>query len=225
MNPGTINSNPIPRTNQSENFEKLKIEIADKIKRAEANPLTSKELEEIERQIKFQKDKFLASGTRTPEDIAKDEEIKRRVLGSSAVVSTIPEYEEMLRQIAKKHEISNREAWVRDTLAHENAHANTAQSLEYEMDGYAGIFIGDEQKKVVGFQPLHIHTSPNEWKPVELLTKEITVLEAPDKYENQMSDSDKAEKDEAVRQLEFLRQKDAKETRNRLSDVNSQLGI
>ncbi len=187
--PGTVDTDSA--------FEKIKEEIALKIERASANPLRTSRYLELEGQIKAQKDTFFATGAKTEEDLVLDEAIKQEIIGSAAVVDTIPEYTEMLTQISRKYGLS--EEWARDLLAHENAHANVSEQLGYDQIGYGTFFLSNDEGVLESIQPAHIHEEPNAWKAFEVIENGIKTLEAPQEYGNEMSEADISERDELAR--------------------------
>jgi hypothetical protein len=210
------------KQNNIDNFENIKRQIKEKIDSAKDKAFNIDEFIKISGEIESQKNKFLETGGRTPEDLQKDEEIKKQIVDRSAIVDTIPEYREMLEQIAKEYNKSSE--WVVDTLAHENAHANQAENLDYDINGFGGLFLKDENS-VNQFQPFHLHEGKNNWEPIEVLEKEIITLEAPDKYGNKMSDDDIIEAESAKllleQEKEKIRQAKITEARNKLNQINT----
>lgn len=201
-----------PTTENS--FENLKEEISRKIEAAKSNPLKVSRYLELEETIKKQKDKFFELGVKNEEDLLVDKKVKDEILASGAIVKTIPEYRELLEQVSRQYGLG--EDWVVDLLAHENAHANVSQELEYDQIGYGTFFLSDDEGNLESIQPAHVHEEPGSWSPIEVIENGITSLEAPKAYGNEMSEADISERDEFVVEREKIRQRELEEVRSKL---------
>ncbi len=196
------------------NFEEIKQEIAQKIEHAASHPIKTDRFVELEEKIQQQKQKFFEQGGKLPDDMVIDDQIKNEILASGAIVQTIPEYKELLEQIAKKYNLTKE--WVIDLLAHENAHANVSEQNGYDQVGYGTFFLADEKGNLESIQPAHVHEDPKSWSPIEVIENGIKTLEAPQEYNNQMSEGDHIERDYLIQQREQIRAKELEEVRKRL---------
>jgi hypothetical protein len=230
----SMNIQQTPKTEESD-FEKIKVDIAKKLETAERNPLDVNRYQELEKQIADQKDKFFKEGIRSPEDLELDDKIKQEILSHGAIVKTVPEYGEMLDQVASQYSLGKE--WRDDLLAHENAHANVSQQLGYDEIGYGLFFISEEEensdprniapkkKNLISIQPAHIHEDPAHWPPIEVIENGIRTLEAPEKYGNEMSEADIAERDELIKRKEEVQALAETKRQQDLAEVRKSLGI
>lgn len=189
----------------------MKEKVASLLEHASQHAIAGSRLEQLEEELGQIKEKFITNGYRTPEDNARDDEIEAELLQSSAVVKTLPEFDEMLSQIAEKYGLSKE--WAVDLKAHENAHANVSEITGHESLGYAAVFIKDEQGNLSNVQPLFFGKPNLEWGPQEAIEKDIQVLDAPRAYGNAPSEYDVAD---IAKNEERLR---------KIADVRARLGF
>jgi hypothetical protein len=207
-------------------FELLQKEISQKIEQAKQHPLKVSRYLELESLIKAQQQKLFREGIKTQEDIDLDTKIQEEIIAAAAIVKTIPEYKELLTQVSQQYNLG--EEWINDLLAHENAHANAAEQIGYEQVGYGTFFLADENGSLVSIQPAHVHIEPNSWTPIEVIENGIRTLEAPDVYQNKMSEDDVLERDNLLMEKQKLEErKEANEIQRQedLSAVRNSLGI
>lgn len=194
---------------QEFNAEKMRSDIAERIRNAKDNALSEERLAEFEDKLRSYQDLFIKNGQRNPEDIAEEDQIEAEILRSSAVADTLNEFREVLEQIKANYFLG--EEWVNNLVEHENAHANVAQATGHEWVGYGAVFIKDANGQLSNIQPVHF-TKPNlSWGPREVITKNIEVTEAPALYGNSLSEGDEKSVEEDQERLKRI-----DETRKRL---------
>ena len=230
----SINIQQAPKT-QENTFEQIKLEITKKVEAAKNNPLDINRYQELEKQIVDLKDKFFKSGSKSQEDLEIDEKIKQEILSHGAIVQTLPEYGEMLNQVASQYNLGKE--WRDDLLAHENAHANVSQELGYDQIGYGLFFISEDEenldprniapkkKNLISIQPAHIHEDPTHWPPIEVIENGIKTLEAPETYGNEMSEADIAERDELIKRRGEVSKLTEEKRQRDLSEIRKSLGL
>lgn len=118
-----------------------------------------------------------------------DEEIKKHIV----VVKTLPEYRMLLEKTANT-------ATVEDTLAHENAHLNKAESLGVPVEGYA-IIVSKNEKGFV-YAPYAEYKMPTSWDQRRQIEANIQIANAPHEYGNRLSPTDEKRIEELKKQLE-----------------------
>ena len=182
--------------------EKTKEKVTQSLEQAKRNPIFESRITELESQLNTLKDTFIKQGSRSAEMLAEENAIEAEIMQSSALADNIPEYREMLSQIASSYGLS--QEWADDLLAHENAHANVAEVTEHEWVGYAAIFIKDENNNLTSIQPVHFTKPQLSWGPKELLEKSIEVTKAPEEYGNRLSEGDDASLTEDTERLKAL---------------------
>lgn len=198
------------------------LDIESKLEHARRNAILESRLVELEQELEILENQFIKSGTKSQEQVIREEEIEREILNSAAIVNSLGEYRDMLTIAARDCNVS--QTWVEETLAHENSHANVAESLDFVWIGYAIVYIKDEQGKISSVQPLHMTKPQMKWGPKEVLSKRIEVTSAPKRYDNALSDSDIASIEKDKRRLEEI---GLRENRKRveLDEVRARLGM
>lgn len=201
-------------------FEQIKLEVSQKIENAINNPIYESRLIELEEKLKNIRDRFIKTGKRNPEDNAQDDEIESELMKSSAVVETLPEFKEMLNQLSVK--FGNKYNWIDNYLAHENSHANMAESTGHDLIGYAIVFIKDDQGNLSNIQPVHFNKPDLNWSPEEMLRKSIEVTNAPKEYEDKLSEGDIESLNNDKKSLIEIRER---EDKIRISEIRNNLGL
>lgn len=120
-----------------------------------------------------------------------DAEIKKHII----VVKTLIEYKTLLQKIAPSDVLY-------DTLAHENAHANVAESLGVNLNGYA--IVVSKNKDSFVYQPYVDYEVPTSWDLKRQIETNIKIAEAPREYGNRLAPDDAERVEELKRQLKIL---------------------
>lgn len=119
-----------------------------------------------------------------PDRMIKENELKEIMKASSVLVNTLPEFNELLKQVASI--VRADQEWVQDILSHENAHANVATKTGHEWGGYAVLFIKNNGR-LSSLQPMFLYSAQDSWGEVEKLLKRIEVNRAPEVYNQMLS--------------------------------------
>jgi hypothetical protein len=201
-------------------FEQIKLKVSEKIENAINNPIYESRLIELEEKLKNTRDRFIKTGKRNAEDNAQDDEVESELMKSSAVVETLPEFKEMLNQLSVR--FGNQYNWINDYLAHENSHANIAESTGHDLVGYATVFIKDDQGNLSNIQPLHFNKPDLNWSPEEMLRKSIEVTNAPEVYGDKLSEGDMESLQNDKKSLAEIRER---EDKLRISEIRNDLGL
>lgn len=220
---------PSPESNQGErvtsqqfSLEKMRHNIAGRIEAASSNPIAETRLAELEDQLEKFTDKLIDIGHRDDEQIASESAIEIEILRSSAVADNIVEFTEMLEQLSAKYGAQHK--WKEKFLAHENAHASVAQAMGHQWVGYATVFIKDEGGNLSSIQPLHFTKPKPEWGPKELISKNIEVTKAPEKYGDRLSPSDEQGLVRDMERLERIKLREEADSK-RIAELRRELGI
>jgi len=120
-----------------------------------------------------------------------DEEIKKHII----IVKTLMEYKALLQKIAPSDVLY-------DTLAHENAHANKAESLGVNLNGYAVVV--SKNKDGFVYQPYVDYTVPTSWDRKREIETNIEIADAPREYGNRLAPDDAERVEELKSQLKKL---------------------
>jgi len=120
-----------------------------------------------------------------------DEEISKHII----IVKTLIEYKVLLQKIAPSDVLY-------DTLAHENAHANTAESLGVNLNGYAVVV--SKNKDGFVYQPYVDYTVPTSWDLKKQIETNIKIADAPREYGNRLAPDDAERIEELKSQLKKL---------------------
>lgn len=203
-------------------LEKVKEEIIKKIETAIGNPISDERLEEIERELARFNSIFIEKGFRDEEQDKAEKQLEEEILKSSALAENIVEFEIMLNYLSER--FGTQHDWIDNYLAHENAHANVAEATGHESLGYATVFIKDNSGELVSIQPVHITKPQPEWGPKEVFSKNIEVLEAPEKYGDKLSDGDRADIELSRQKLRKIEERENKD-KEKLEEVRKELGI
>lgn len=201
-------------------FDQTKLKVSEIIENAINNPIYESRLIELEEKLKTTRDRFIKTGKRTPEDNAQDDEVESEIMKSSAVVETLPEFEEMLKQLSVK--FGNEYNWINNYLAHENSHANVAESTGHNLVGYATVFIKDDQGNLSNIQPLHFNKPDLNWGPEEMLRKSIEVTNAPEEYGDRLSEGDIESLQNDKKSLAEIKER---EDKIRIREIRNDLGL
>lgn len=146
-------------SNQHNNLEALRQEIYDRMNEILANPLSEEDLEKLS-----------------------DDEIKN----ASLQVQTLPEFHIALQVLAEKG--VPREVLL-DMLEHENAHANIAEVLDVNFQGYRIIPVSHHDG--ASLQPQVRIGLPDDWSQEKREQVLREIIMAPDVYGNSLSEFDK----------------------------------
>lgn len=199
-------------------LEGMKLRVAEKLEKAIRNPMYESRLIELEEKLKHARDQFIKTGQREEGNDNQDDAIEVELLNSSAVVETLPEFQEMLHQLSVK--FGERHNWTANYLAHENSHANVAELTGHNLVGYATVFIKDAEGNLSGIQPLHFNKPDLRWAPEEMLMKSIEVTNAPETYGDTISEGDieslKNDKESLLKVREEKNKLRIREVRNKL---------
>lgn len=155
-----------------DNFTRQKEFILDAIKIAGKYPLDKQKFEDWY----YQKINFSES---------EQKEIWSEFNRASVQVETLVEYKFLLEQVSQDRN------WIIETLAHENAHANTGEKLGAIPEGYTVTFIKKSDGKIEHLPAAIVNTKnldPEKEKHVI-----VEIAKAPESYEggnNYLSDGD-----------------------------------
>lgn len=201
-------------------FEQIKLKVSEKIEKAKNNPIYESRLTELEKKLKETRDKFIKTGKRNLEDNAQDDEVESELMKSCAVVETLPEFREMLNQLSVR--FGNQYDWINSYLAHENAHANVAESTGHDLVGYATVFIKNDQGDLINIQPLYFTKANLNWGPEEMLRKSIEVTNAPEVYGDTLSEGDMESLQNDRKSLAEIK---AREDKIKVGEIRNDLGL
>ena len=108
--------------------------------------------------------------------------LKRKVTGSTITVKTLPEYRRAMELLGYNHDD------LIDTLAHENAHANTAERLGARHDGYNLLL--KKAEAGIHILPQAFIYIPDEWDTKKQIEVHEKIVRAPEEYGNTLSPGD-----------------------------------
>lgn len=203
-------------------LERVREEIIKRVETAIGNPISDERLGEIERELSKFNSVFIEKGFRDEEQNKAEKQLEEEILRSSALAENLFEFETMLNYLSER--FGTQHGWIDNYLAHENAHANVAEATGHESLGYATVFIKDNSGELVSIQPVHITKPQPEWGPKEVFSKNIEVLEAPEKYGDKLSDGDKADIVLSKQRLKEIEEREKKD-KEKLEGVRKELGI
>ena len=173
-------SNETIKENLSVTDEQMKTEIRRIINEAKSRAIESdiidKMLSEKKRIQSVSPAEFLKN---LDEYIKIDEEIKKHTI----LIKTLNEFKILLELL----ELS--EAYIKDTLEHENAHANKVESLDAVLEGYTMIISKNENDYL--YSPSVSYSVPNQWDEIKKMKVILEIANAPKDYGNRLSDGDK----------------------------------
>jgi hypothetical protein len=118
-------------------------------------------------------------------------EIKKHII----LVKTLSGYKKLLGKIAPSEVVYH-------TLAHENSHANKAEGLGANLNGYA-VFVTKNKNGFI-YQPFTDYEIPPSWDLKRQIETNIKIAEAPLEYENSLAPGDIERIKELRRQIENM---------------------
>jgi hypothetical protein len=126
----------------------------------------------------------IINDTDSAEEFRRASDIKDFFDENTLIIQTLPEFKFAMEYIG----FSNNA--LLDTIEHENAHGNMAESVGAEHHGYNLIFQRNEQGKLV-VQPQAIIYIPDEWSKEDQENANYDITIAPEVYGNSLSDGDR----------------------------------
>jgi hypothetical protein len=155
--------------------EALEIEIRKKVEEVKARSMNLKDAKKATKTF----DKWYYSDDRSHD--AELENIQEEIMNSSVTVHTLAEYKMVLQSMMDDDE-------AEEILAHENAHANVAQSLGAEFLGYSLLICKDGDEFVFrGGAPYRL---PSEWSTEKKKAAHLRIYGAPEEYGEENSPTD-----------------------------------
>lgn len=164
------------------------ISEAEKIVELKLNYAKNRALEEDEMDMLLKRKSVLESEN-TPENILQLEKVNRILAEHAVVVNNLNDYKTLLKNTG----IS--EDQVIEILAHENAHANKAESLDENFGGYALLVWRDND--IFKYLPFAMTSVGGDFDN-KRFEKEMAIARAPDEYGEETSLADK----ERIKSLE-----------------------
>lgn len=155
--------------------EALKIEIEKIVEEVKARAMSLKDAKKATKTF----DKWYYSDNRSHDEEL--EAIQDAIMNSSITVQTLAEYRMVLENMTNPAE-------AEEILAHENAHANIAQSLGADFIGYSLLICKDGDEFVFrGGAPYRL---PKEWSAEKKKAAHIRIYNAPEEYGEELSPTD-----------------------------------
>ncbi|MEI6490499.1 MAG: hypothetical protein WCO16_01910 [bacterium] len=157
-------------------LEALEAEIRKKVEEVKARAISLKDARKTIKAI----DKLLYA-----EDGDHDEELLALhdiLMDSTVTVQTLIEFKMVMQNMTDDPE------QVEEMIAHENSHANVAESLGAKFIGYALLICKDKDDFV--FRGVAPYELPPEWAARKRKAAHLKIIGAPEKYGEELSDTD-----------------------------------
>ena len=170
-------------SNNSEFLKNAEAKIQQKVSIAKENALTEREYEDVS-EAEYEMQSIQNMRELTDKEVFHYHQFRDKMNKASIEVETLTEARRVMGILGfDPHSII-------DTLSHENAHGNKAEELGAKHLGYKFVLIKSANG---GFlvQPQAMTYIPDEWDKEKQNDTEMKILQAPEEYGNEMSQSDK----------------------------------